>query len=101
MVLEAQGYNIVQLALAGKAVKRMQESTARAAQTIASFIKKLNEGTVVDYSGPVVGRAILIDEASMVDLISFSALVRQLPDTVKIVLIGDPHQLPPVGPDRA
>jgi exodeoxyribonuclease V alpha subunit len=98
LVLEAQGYEIVQLALAGKAVKRMQESTARAAQTIASFIKKLNEGMVVDYSGPAVGRAILIDEASMVDLISFSALVHQLPETVKIVLIGDPHQLPPVGP---
>ena len=98
LVLEAQGYEIVQVALAGKAVKRMQDSTARAAQTIASFIKKLNEGTVVDYSGPAVGRAILIDEASMVDLISFSALVRQLPDTVKLVLIGDPHQLPPVGP---
>jgi hypothetical protein len=60
----------------------MQESTTRAAQTIASFIKKLNECTVVDYSGPAVGRAILIDEASMVDLISFSALVRQLSDTV-------------------
>lgn len=98
LVLESQGYEIVQVALAGKAVKRMQESTGRDAQTIASFIKKLNEGTEVDYSGPAVGRAILIDEASMVDLISFSALVRQLPDTVKIVLIGDPHQLPPVGP---
>lgn len=98
LVLEAQGYEIVQVALAGKAVKRMQYSTGRAAQTIASFIKKFNEGTVVDYSGPAVGRAILIDESSMVDLISFSALVRQLPATVKIVLIGDPHQLPPVGP---
>ena len=98
LVLEEQGYEIVQVALAGKAVKRMQESTGRAAQTIASFIKKLNEGTVVDYSGPAVGRVILIDEASMVDLISFSGLVRRLPDTVKLVLIGDPHQLPPVGP---
>ena len=98
LILEAQGYDIVQVALAGKAVKRMQDSTGRSAQTIASFIKKLKEGTVVDHSGPVVGLALLIDEASMVDLISFSALVRQLPDTVKIVLIGDPHQLPPVGP---
>lgn len=98
LVLEEQGYEIVQVALAGKAVKRMQESTGRVAQTIASLIRKLNEGTGVDKSGPEVGLAILIDEASMVDLISFSALVRQLPDTVKLILIGDPHQLPPVGP---
>jgi exodeoxyribonuclease V alpha subunit len=102
LVLEAQGYEIVQVALAGKAVKRMQESTARPAQTIASFIKKINEGAIVDRSGPAIGHAIghaiLIDESSMVDLISFSALTDPLPDSVKIVLIGDPHQLPPVGP---
>jgi exodeoxyribonuclease V alpha subunit len=94
-VLENQGYRIVQTALAGKAAKRMQESTGRPASTLASFIKKLNEDPT---GGLSAGAAVLIDEASMVDLLSFSALARKLDDQVKMVLIGDPNQLPPVGP---
>jgi exodeoxyribonuclease V alpha subunit len=98
-LLDAQGYAIVQLALAGKAVKRMQESTGRAAVTLASLLRKLSkdreQGGIRIDAQPL---AILIDEASMVDLLSFSGLVRELADDVKIVLIGDPHQLPPVGP---
>lgn len=97
-VLVDQGYDIVQLALAGKAVKRMQESTGRPAMTLASFLSKLHQDEkngVPPNSSP---RAILIDEASMVDLISFSGLVHSIRHDVKIVLIGDPHQLPPVGP---
>ncbi|ALL71301.1 RecD-like DNA helicase YrrC (plasmid) [Paraburkholderia caribensis MBA4] len=96
-VLDEQGYDIVQSALAGKAVKRMQESTGRPALTLASLIKKLNEEGAA-MAGKAQPMAVLIDEASMVDLISFSALARKLDDNVKIVLIGDPHQLPPVGP---
>lgn len=96
-VLEDQGYDIVQSALAGKAVKRMQESTGRSAMTLASLIKKLNEEGAAT-AGREQPMAVLIDEASMVDLISFSALARMLDDKVKIALIGDPHQLPPVGP---
>lgn len=96
-VLVEQGYSIVQTALAGKAVKRMQESTDRPATTLASLIKKFNDEGV-DSTAMGKSMAVLIDEASMVDLISFSALARRLDDAVKIVLIGDPHQLPPVGP---
>ncbi|MBB5503161.1 ATP-dependent RecD-like DNA helicase [Paraburkholderia sp. MM5384-R2] len=96
-VLDEQGYGVVQSALAGKAVRRMQESTGRPAMTLASLIKKLNEEGA-SKAGKEQPMAVLIDEASMVDLISFSALARKLDEEVKIVLIGDPHQLPPVGP---
>jgi exodeoxyribonuclease V alpha subunit len=97
-LLEDQGYSIVQLALAGKAVKRMQEGTGRPAMTLASFLSKAKKDRA-EGRGPVQGpMAVLIDEASMVDLLSFSGLVRDLDGEVKIVLIGDPHQLPPVGP---
>ena len=97
-VLEAQGYRVVLTALAGKAVKRMQESTGRPARTLASIIKDLRtkEGAnAADDGGKL---AVLIDEASMVDLLTFSELARRLGRDVKFVLIGDPHQLPPVGP---
>lgn len=100
-VLDVQGYQIVQLALAGKAVKRMAEATNRKAKTIASFIKVQNDD--VDDQGKTmeglkVKQALLIDEASMVDLISFAAIARTLDEASKVVLVGDPHQLPPVGP---
>jgi len=97
-VLEAQGYKVIQIALAGKAVKRMMESTGRKAFTVASFLKKLKDSELTGEFDASVPSAVLIDEASMVDLISFAAIARALRDEVKIALVGDPHQLPPVGP---
>jgi exodeoxyribonuclease V alpha subunit len=97
-VLEDQGYEITQLALAGKAVKRMVEATGRPASTLASFIKTIKNSEGASGSTIIVKRALVIDEASMVDLISFSSVLRLIGDECKVVLIGDPHQLPPVGP---
>mgnify|MGYP000851802911 FL=1 len=92
-VLDLQGYKIIQLALAGKAVRRMIESTQQPGQTIASFIKKLREE-----GPPSELTAVVIDEASMVDVISFAALSEHLPADTKMVVVGDDHQLSPVGP---
>lgn len=101
-VLDAQGYTIVQLALTGKAVRRMTEATCRKAQTIASFIKQQKAEHISRKQGRVAAAkpklALLIDEASMVDLISFAAMTRAINDSCKVILVGDPHQLPPVGP---
>lgn len=97
-VLDEQGNDIVQLALAGKAVKRMIEATGRPAMTLASFIKKMNEAEERGDPSSTNRLALVIDEASMVDLISFSGAMRFVGQDTKIILIGDPHQLPPVGP---
>lgn len=88
-VLDDQGYHVVQMALSGKAAKRMIEATNRPAQTLASFIKN---------GAPTYKFAVVIDEASMVDLISFCGVISLLPDETKLVMVGDPHQLSPVGP---
>lgn len=90
-VLDEQGYRIVQLALAGKAAKRMSDATGQPAFTLASFIR----------NGPPEGPvAIVIDESSMVDLISFVGVIRRLPEDAKMVQVGDQHQLTPVGPGK-
>ncbi len=97
--LQDQGYEVAQLALAGKAAKRMTQATGRPASTIASFIRGMRqsrEDAAAITNG--IKKALVIDEASMVDLISFSCVLRLIEDDTKIVLIGDPHQLPPVGP---
>jgi len=83
---------VFQVALAGRAAKRMLEATGRPASTIASFMKSVKEEDLA-------GRCVLvIDEASMVDIITMSRLFDMLPAHVRIVLVGDTGQLMPVGP---
>lgn len=86
------GTKVLQVALAGRAAKRMQEATGRPASTIASFLKSVNDLT---FEGATV---LVVDEASMVDIISMSRLCQALQPHVRLVLVGDPHQLMPVGP---
>jgi exodeoxyribonuclease V alpha subunit len=97
-VLELQGYQVVQSALTGKAAKRMIEATEMPAITIASFICQKRKAESRGEAVLDKKIALIIDEASMVDLISFSGVIRVIDEDTKIILIGDPNQLPPVGP---
>ncbi len=83
------GLAIYQLALAGRAAKRMTESTGRDSKTIAAML--LQEDIPA-------GSLVLVDEASMVDIILMYRVLRHLSQGVRFVLIGDPAQLPPIGP---
>ena len=89
-VYDIAGVEVVQLALAGRAAKRMHEATGRAASTIANFLRSGRE-----FSGPCV---VVVDEASMVDIVTMHRLVELVPPSVRLVLAGDPEQLMPVGP---
>lgn len=83
---------IHQLALAGRAAQRMTEATGRESMTIASFLNK------VDSLPLGHGSVVVIDEMSMVDVILMYRLLLQIPPGTRIVLVGDPSQLPPIGP---
>lgn len=89
-VFDQAGIQVIQLALAGRAAKRMQEATGREAATIASFLRAAKE-----LSGPC---AVIVDEASMVDLVTMHRLVSLLDSNVRLILAGDVEQLMPVGP---
>lgn len=91
-IYDATGLRIYQMALAGRAAKRMMEATKRPASTIASFLKNIKPD---DLNGPTV---VIVDEASMVDVITMSRLCDALPSHVRLVLTGDASQLMPVGP---
>ncbi len=91
-IYDRASVNITQLALAGRAAKRMHEATSRPASTIANFIRNCKDGVLVE---PCV---VVVDEASMVDIISMYRLCELLEPSVRIVLVGDPAQLMPVGP---
>lgn len=86
------GISVTQLALAGRAAKRMQEATGRPAFTIANFLRNVKDGGLDERC------AVVVDEASMVDIITMSSLCNLLGRWPRLVLVGDPAQLMPVGP---
>lgn len=80
------------MALSGRAAKRMAEATHRPAMTIAGFLRNvLREGVPDD-------AVLVIDEASMLDVLLAYRLLEAIPASCRLVLIGDQFQLPPVGP---
>ncbi|MGE5546438.1 MAG: AAA family ATPase [Solirubrobacterales bacterium] len=106
---EAAGGRVELCALAGKAARRLGQSTHRMARTIHRLIRDLRRRQddptlpMIDADADVGfldDRTLLvIDEASMVDLGQYTQLlVDYLPNGCHVVLVGDPAQLPPVGP---
>ena len=47
---------------------------------------------------PLEAEAVIVDEASMIDIFLMRALLRALPPGVRLVVVGDADQLPSVGP---
>ncbi|WP_048600422.1 SF1B family DNA helicase RecD2 [Rubeoparvulum massiliense] len=93
-------YPVRLIAPTGRAAKRMAESTGLPAMTIHRMLGWNGEGVQYDEENPVSGKLFIIDESSMVDTYLAFQLLRALPDQVKVILVGDVHQLPSVGPGR-
>ncbi len=88
----------------GRAAKRLTEVTGEEASTIHRLLEAgidQNTGEMFfarDESNPLKADAIIIDEMSMVDVQLLSSLLHAIPANKRIILVGDPDQLPPVGP---
>lgn len=80
------------MALAGRAAVRISEATGSYASTIAAFLKGVEAKQIP--LGPE--SLVIIDEASMVDLPTMYRILRCLPDGCRLLLVGDPGQLPPI-----
>lgn len=89
--LDTTGRPRFQMALSGRATARMIEATGEEARTIAGFLKTVDEKQMG------LAPIIVIDEASMLDLMTFYRLVQKLPGDCQVILVGDPYQLPPIG----
>jgi len=92
-VAEQVGVPVLQMALSGRAAQRMREATSRSASTIAAFLR-MTERRAVDAEGEPL---VIIDEASMLDLPLMYSIVRAMPARARLLLVGDPYQLPPIG----
>lgn len=81
----------------GRAAKRMQEATGRVATTIHRLLGVEDGRFCHDEQNPLACDVIVIDEASMVDMPLFHALLKAIPEQSRLVLVGDKNQLPSVG----
>jgi exodeoxyribonuclease V alpha subunit len=102
-ILEIFAYKGLRCALCaptGRAAKRLQETTGREASTIHRLLE-YEPGVGGFKHGrdlPLEYDLIVVDEASMVDVVLMNQLLRALPDSACLVLVGDVDQLPSVGP---
>ena len=102
-VFDRMGLDTALLAPTGRAAKRMGELCGREAQTVHRAIgMSWNESTgAVTYAKnaqePLAADAVIVDEMSMVDLALMRALLAALKPGTRLILVGDPDQLPAVG----
>lgn len=103
-IFEKRGMNIVLGAPTGRAAKRITETTGYEAKTIhrlleMQFIPDENGPMfAMDESNPIEADAIIIDEASMVDILLMNSLLKAIAAGTKLIMVGDVDQLPSVGP---
>ena len=98
-ILAAKKVRFLLCAPTGRAAKRMGESTGCAAQTIHRMLEILPSGGFkCGKKHPLDTDLVVVDEFSMVDVPLMAALCRALPPHGSLVLVGDPDQLPSVGP---
>jgi exodeoxyribonuclease V alpha subunit len=88
----------------GRAAKRLTEVTGEEASTIHRLLEAgidPHTGKMFfarDEENPLKADAVIVDEMSMVDIQLLSSLLRAIPSGKRLILVGDPDQLPPVGP---
>lgn len=99
-LLKAMGKTVALGAPTGRAAQRLTEVAAAPARTIHRMLEWLpNMRTFArDEHNPLTVQAVIIDEASMLDIRLADALIRAVPVTAQLILIGDVDQLPSVGP---
>ena len=99
-LFEKHGLKVLLCSPTGRAAKRLAEASGREAKTIHRLLEFAPaEGKFrKDYDDRLDADALIVDETSMIDIVLMNALLRALPDTARVVLVGDVDQLPSVGP---
>ena len=101
-IFDSLGMKCVLAAPTGRAAKRMSEATSAEAKTIHRMLEMERTGDLNVKFGrnaqhPLEESVVIIDEASMMDLLLAEALLRAMPRGARLILIGDADQLPSVG----
>ncbi len=99
-ILEKKHRQILLCSPTGRAAKRMSEATGREAKTIHRLLEfSPKDGRFKrDQHRPLEADLVIVDEASMIDVVLMNSLLKAIPPAAGLILVGDVDQLPSVGP---
>ncbi len=97
---EAAGCRVLLASPTGRAAKRLSEATGGDAQTIHRLLgyDPVDQGFLHDAQNPLEGDLVIVDEISMLDVVLAHHLLKAVAVPTRILFVGDPNQLPSVGP---
>lgn len=102
-IFESSGFDVALAAPTGRAAKRMQQTTGHTASTVHRMLEYMRDedsGEMVfmkNEDDPLEKDVVIIDEASMIDLMLMKGLTDALVPGTRLILVGDADQLPSVG----
>ena len=101
-ILETKKLRIALAAPTGRAAKRLFECTGMEAKTLHRLLETnpIKGGFSKNEDSPLACDLLIIDETSMVDAPLMHAVMKALPPTAALILVGDIDQLPSVGPGQ-
>ena len=101
-ILVVKGVAVVLAAPTGRAAKRLSESTGMEAKTIHRLLEvdPRHGGFKRGVDNPLECDLLVVDETSMVDVPLMASLVKALPNSAALMVVGDVDQLPSVGPGQ-
>ena len=99
-IVRAKGINVLLCAPTGRAAKRLSESTGLEAKTIHRLLEfdPMSFGFKRGRDNPLEADLVVMDEASMVDVVLMNRFLAAVPDQAALMIVGDVDQLPSVGP---
>ncbi|MDR1798056.1 MAG: ATP-dependent RecD-like DNA helicase [Clostridiales Family XIII bacterium] len=107
-IVKWNGFSLALAAPTGRAAKRISEQTGYEAKTIHRLLEYSPDKNAPpeeerfafgrNAGNPLDVDVLIVDEASMIDVLLMDAMVEALPSGSRLILVGDADQLPPVGP---
>ena len=99
-IMEAKKQKVVLASPTGRAAKRLSEVTGREAKTIHRLLeyRPLEGRFARNEENPLEADLVIVDETSMVDVLLMNHLLKAVPLSAALILVGDADQLPSVGP---
>lgn len=99
---EAAGARVALASPTGRAAKRLTEATEREASTVHRMLgyEPQNNAFLHGPDNPIEADLIVVDEVSMLDVVLAHHLLKAVEPPSRLILVGDPDQLPSVGPGQ-